>query len=170
MTSPSLFRRILTAALRRSSIATIRNRVRPLGRAIEQLDDRIMPAFDFGFAFGIGGNNPDEGKSVATDAAGNVYVTGYFNTEFGAVDFDPAGTSPLPAVRNDAFVAKYTSTDGKITAEGTVSGTAPAPVGSPTTSELLSVVLTGAKAVAPGDTGTVEITAGKRSLAGSLFH
>ena len=53
---------------------------------------------DFVWARHMGGSGSDVGNAVAGDAAGNVYITGYFN---GTADFDPgAGTSgprPRPA-------------------------------------------------------------------------
>lgn len=42
MTTPRLFPRLLTVASRRSPGTTLRKSVRPLGRAIEQLDERIV--------------------------------------------------------------------------------------------------------------------------------
>jgi gliding motility-associated-like protein len=60
----------------------------------------------FVWAFKIGGPSDDEVRSVATDALGNVYATGYFN---GTVDFDPgASTFNLTASGSkDGFLAKY---------------------------------------------------------------
>ena len=59
-----------------------------------------------GWANGIGGPSTEKSQAVATDAQGNVYVTGYFQ---GTVDFDPG-----PGIYNlvgkggyDIFVAKY---------------------------------------------------------------
>jgi|GEM_PF-1523659 len=63
-------------------------------------------------AFRFGAEGTDYGKDLTTDAAGNLYVTGYFQ---GAVDFDPGpgvvnrtaqGSSANPGAV-DIFVAKY---------------------------------------------------------------
>ena len=59
----------------------------------------------FEWAKSFGGNSLDYGRSVAVDALGNVYTTGYF---VGTVDFDPgAGTTNLSSRGvNDIFVQK----------------------------------------------------------------
>ena len=66
----------------------------------------------FGFGIGLGAAGSDNGKAVATDATGNVYVAGSFQ---GAVDFDPSSLNAFltgPAIGRDAptdgFIAKYT--------------------------------------------------------------
>ena len=69
------------------------------------------------WAFKVGGGLRDEAYSVVTDAAGNVFVTGYFRGS--NVDFDPgAGTFLLssngdsggdPGWGGDIFLAKYNS-------------------------------------------------------------
>ncbi|NPA46738.1 MAG: BspA family leucine-rich repeat surface protein, partial [Chlorobi bacterium] len=59
----------------------------------------------------IGGNNDDYGNDVATDAAGNVYVTGTFS---GTVDFDPGpGTYILTSSTPSMFVIKLDA-DGQL--------------------------------------------------------
>jgi len=53
----------------------------------------------------MGGTNSEIGKSIATDASGNIYTTGWF---VGTVDFDPgAGTSNhTSAGSNEVFIQK----------------------------------------------------------------
>lgn len=65
---------------------------------------------NFLWAVGIGGTLEDQGRSVAVDSAGNVYVTGFFN---GTVDFDPgSGIEILTSLGDtDIFVLKL-DTDG----------------------------------------------------------
>lgn len=72
---------------------------------------------NFVWAFKIGGANKDVVQAVSTDAAGNVFVTGYFRGN--NVDFDPGTGSALlssngdggsdPGYGGDIFVAKYSS-------------------------------------------------------------
>ncbi|MBL4754951.1 MAG: gliding motility-associated C-terminal domain-containing protein [Flavobacteriales bacterium] len=60
------------------------------------------------WAFSVGGTSQDEGHSIATDDANNVYVKGVFNN---TVDFDPGvGTAMLTAISGyDTYIAKYDS-------------------------------------------------------------
>lgn len=60
---------------------------------------------NFLWAKSFGGSILDEGRSIATDASGNIYITGYF---MGTVDFDPgaATTNLTSAGGNDVFVQK----------------------------------------------------------------
>jgi hypothetical protein len=81
---------------------------RPASRklSLERLEDRSLPA-SFGWAAAVGDTSPpasDSGYAVATDAAGNVYMTGSFSA-----DFIPAGSSVqlTSAGGTDIFVAKY---------------------------------------------------------------
>ena len=57
------------------------------------LESRQLFAGDFLSAIGTGGVGTDIGKSVATDGAGNVYTTGYFES---SVALNPA--NPLSLV------------------------------------------------------------------------
>ena len=66
----------------------------------------------------IGGGNLDKIEGTCTDAAGNIYITGYFRGS--NVDFDPSPATALlssngdnggdPGYGGDMFLAKYTST------------------------------------------------------------
>lgn len=92
-----------------TSVASwLRNRkTRPVRRPafrprLTVLEDRSVPSF--GWAAAVGGSY-QLGNSVATDAAGNVYMTGAFTSSF-----TPAGSNVTltPAGGTDLFVAKYT--------------------------------------------------------------
>src|SRR5207248_964376 len=62
----------------------------------------------FAFAGSAGSTGDDRGRGVATDADGNVYMTGFFS---GPTDFDLGpGTfvlTPHNTTKIDSFVAKY---------------------------------------------------------------
>ena len=62
-----------------------------------------VPQFEW--AAGFGGNNYDEGRSLALDSAGNVYTIGYFQS---TVDFDPGnGTYNLSSSGDeDIYISK----------------------------------------------------------------
>lgn len=78
------------------------------GQTISGLDAGLVGTPpNFGFVLGFGGSSDDEGRAVATDSEGNVYVAGTFD---GFVDFDPGpGKSTLSNEgANDVFLAKYT--------------------------------------------------------------
>ena len=66
---------------------------------------KLDSAGNFVWAKQIGDGGWDVGASIATDAAGSVYVSGQFD---GSVDFDPGpGTTTLTAVgANDVFIVK----------------------------------------------------------------
>lgn len=66
---------------------------------------KLDAAGNFLWAKHMGGTNDDEGRSVAVDAIGNVYTTGYFG---GISDFDPGvGTFNLTSIDwGDIFISK----------------------------------------------------------------
>lgn len=59
------------------------------------------------WAHGIGGGDDDFGMDIALDNSGNVYITGYFNGQSPAPDFDPSSGTANPTVSNGFFIAKY---------------------------------------------------------------
>jgi hypothetical protein len=82
--------------------------------AAEALEDRLTPAANLqlidALQFGDELSNFEEIRSVAVDADGNTYVTGYFN---GTTDFDP-GPSTFNLSSNgseDAFLVKLDAAD-----------------------------------------------------------
>lgn len=74
------------------------------------------------WAKGIGGGTVDSGNSIAVDASGNVYTTGYFG---GTADFDPGtGTHNLTSAGiKDIFVSKLDASGNYVWAKsiGTIS-------------------------------------------------
>src|SRR4051812_28133336 len=80
---------------------------RPWRANLERLEKRLVLSGEFGYVLGIGGVGTEQANDVATDASGNVYVTGQYQ---GTVDFDPSSGGVVnlsSAAGNDAFVAKY---------------------------------------------------------------
>ena len=73
-------------------------------------DDIFYAKYDtdgnFLFAKSIGSANDDMGNKIVLDAAGNIYITGYF---WGIADFDPGVevANLTPVAYNDIFFAKY---------------------------------------------------------------
>jgi hypothetical protein len=57
-----------------------------LGSSWDVFIQKLDPNGDFVWAKQLGGYTEDKGKSITTDASGNVYTTGYFR---GNADFDP---------------------------------------------------------------------------------
>ena len=88
---------------------------------------KIDPTGNFIWAKSIGDSGEDRGHSIATDATGNVYTTGYFKGV--STDFDPGpGLFPLPSVGigTDVFILKLDAAGNFIWAksiEGTTNST-----------------------------------------------
>ncbi|MEO0472855.1 MAG: SBBP repeat-containing protein, partial [Bacteroidota bacterium] len=66
----------------------------------------FLPAQDYEWAHRIGNGNADQGRGIAADANGNVYICGVFS---GTIDMDPgAGISNLTSAGGqDIFIAQY---------------------------------------------------------------
>ncbi len=74
----------------------------------------------FDRAYAVGGSSTESVYATAVDAAGNLYITGYFQ---GTATFDEAGTSSLTSAgSNDAFIAKY-APSGALTWAKRIGGT-----------------------------------------------
>lgn len=67
---------------------------------------KLNAAGNFVWAINMGGTNTDYGISIAVDASGNVYNTGYF---YGTADFDPGAGTVLftSAGFSDIFILKF---------------------------------------------------------------
>src|SRR4051812_5107326 len=105
------------------------SRARALSRGVTVMFSRrnVVEALEgrrlFSFPVGIGSTGVDRIVSVASDRAGNVFVTGTYQ---GTVDFDPgAGTALLSG--GGGFVARYAADGTLAWARGFV-GTTPAKV------------------------------------------
>ncbi len=73
----------------------------------EPLEDRRLLSVDPGWAFSLGNTGSDFAEDIAVDAAGNVYMTGYFTD---TVDFDPSESEALlSSTSGRSFVASYSS-------------------------------------------------------------
>lgn len=82
---------------------------------VESLEGRRL----FSFPFGVGSTGADRVVSVASDRAGNVFVTGTYQ---GTVDFDPgAGVAELSG--GGGFVARYAADGSLVWARGFVGAT-----------------------------------------------
>lgn len=79
-----------------------------LGNTSDIFIQKLDPSGNLIWVKSIGGNHADRGLSIAIDAVGDVYLTGFVR---GAVDFDPGpGTTILPASNLvDYFVLKLNS-------------------------------------------------------------
>ena len=75
--------------------------------SLERLEERALLAYDLGFALGLGSTGSENSQAVATDAAGNVLVTGPFTSA--SLDLDPGPGEFLltNAGGYDGFAAKY---------------------------------------------------------------
>jgi hypothetical protein len=87
---------------------------------IDRLEPRRLLTADFGFAGAIGGASGDGVSDVATDRAGNAYITGQFS---GTADFDPSSATQKRTTSgaSDAYVAKFNAS-GKLLWVRTIGG------------------------------------------------
>jgi hypothetical protein len=81
---------------------------------LQTLEDRAVPSFGFGSAFGIGGTGSAEvAYGVAVDSAGSRYVSGQFSNtvDFDHNDVNQTNSAAIVTATSglDAFVAKYAS-------------------------------------------------------------
>ncbi len=68
---------------------------------------KMSPSGSLIWAKRIGGTSYDEGNAITTDANGNVYVAGFFETD--SVDFDPGPGVFLMSGDQNSFVLKLTT-------------------------------------------------------------
>ena len=62
---------------------------------------------DLIWAHALIGGDDDGGTDIALDNSGNIYITGFFGTTQGPLDFDPGPGNPPLTVSHGLFIAKY---------------------------------------------------------------
>jgi hypothetical protein len=92
-------------------------RVGALPLALQPNQGQANPAVQLAYSSYLGGNSDEEGRGIARDAAGNLYIIGHtYSTDFGASPNTIAGSS-------DVFVAKFDSSGKQLLYRTILGGT-----------------------------------------------